>query len=106
MPSSKKYAANRNYRQERATAKRRGETGAGSRSGDATRHRARRKKLGGKSSSKDVDHRKSLRSGGSNAKSNLRLRSKSSNRAAGGRSGSRTGKAAGARKAHKAMRRR
>jgi len=103
MPSSKSYK--RNYSQERRTAKRRGETGVGSKSGDATRHRARRKKLGKKRSSKDVDHRKPLKSGGSNAKSNLRLRSRGSNRAAGGRSGSRAGKAMGARKGHRSRKR-
>jgi len=103
LPSSKSYK--RNYRVERANAKKRGETGVGSKSGDATRHRARRKKLGGKSSSKDVDHRKPLKSGGSNAKSNLRFRSKTSNRSAGGKAGSRAGKAAGARKGHRSRKR-
>lgn len=103
MPSSPGYK--RNYRQERRTAKRRGETGVGSRSGDATRHRARRKKLRGKRSTKDVDHRNPLKRGGSNARSNLRLRPRGSNRAAGGRSGSRAGKAAGGRKGGRARKR-
>jgi len=97
MPSSKNYK--RNYRQERATARKRGETGAGSKSGDATRHRARRKVA--KTASvrgKDVDHRTPIKSGGGNARSNLRTRAPSANRAAGGRSGSRSGKAAGGRK--------
>ncbi len=49
MPSSNNY--NRDYKTERKTAKKRGETGVGSKSGDATRHRARRlleKELGKK----------------------------------------------------------
>ena len=103
MPSSPGYK--RNYAQERRTAKRRGETAAGSKSGDATRHRARRKKLNGKKSSKDVDHKRPLKSGGGNSKSNLRLRSRSANRSAGGRAGSRAGKAAGARKGHRSRKR-
>jgi hypothetical protein len=96
MPSSKNYK--RDYKQERKTAKRRGETGAGSKSGDATRHRARRKKLKSvknkrRYKNKDVDHKKSLKSGGSNKKSNLRWASKKSNRSKGGKIGNRSGKA-------------
>lgn len=82
MPSNKNYQ--RDYKQERRTATRRGETGVGSKSGDATRHRARRKvedKLGKEAiKGKDIDHKKPLRSGGSNSDSNLRVRSKSANR--------------------------
>jgi len=100
MPSSPNYK--RDYKQENKTAKKRGETGQGSKSGDATRHRARRKveKTRGKAAvkGKDVDHKKSLKSGGSNSKSNLRVRSVSANRSAGGKSGNRKGKAAGGRK--------
>jgi hypothetical protein len=100
MPSAKGYK--RDYKQENKTAKRRKETGAGSKSGDATRHRARRKVAKtAKVAGKDVDHRKSLKSGGTNAKSNLRTRSRKANRSAGGKIGSRRGKAAGARKAHR-----
>lgn len=103
MPSSPNYK--RDYKQERKTAIARGETGVGSKSGDATRHRARRaleKKLGKKIPSHiDVDHKRSLKSGGSNSTSNLRLRSKSANRSAGGKSGNRAGKAAGGRKGSK-----
>ena len=43
MPSSPSYQ--RNYAQETKTAKARGETGVGSNSGDAVRHRARRKAI-------------------------------------------------------------
>lgn len=100
MPSSKNYK--RNYKQERATAKKRGETGVGSKSGDATRHRARRAviKTRGKSSvaGKDVHHKKGLKSGGSNKRSNLASISRSKNRSHGGKIGSRRGKAAGGRK--------
>lgn len=95
----------RDYKQERKTAIKRKETGVGSKSGDATRHRARRakeKELGKKlPTNVHVDHKKPLKSGGSNGSSNLRLRSASSNMAAGGKSGSSKGKAAGARKGHK-----
>jgi len=81
MPSSPGYV--RDYKQERKTAKARGETGCGSCSGDATRHRARRKvekKLGKKlPTSVHVDHKKKLKSGGSNSSSNLRVRPASAN---------------------------
>ena len=40
MPSSPGYV--RNYKQERLTAIKRGETGVGAKSGDAMRHKARR----------------------------------------------------------------
>ena len=100
MPSSKNYK--RDYKQERKTAKKRGETGVGSKSGDATRHRARRKleKDGrvSKGDGKDVDHKKSLKSGGSNSKKNLKVSSPKTNRSKGGKSGSRKGKAQGGRK--------
>lgn len=103
MPSSKNYV--RDYKQEAKTAKKRGETGCGSKSGDATRHRARRKKekqIGRKlRSDEHVDHKRKLKDGGSNHSSNLRIRSASSNMSDGGKSGSSKGKAAGARKGHK-----
>ncbi|MGL5014498.1 MAG: hypothetical protein ACRC6V_09450 [Bacteroidales bacterium] len=95
----------RNYKQERKTAIARGETGVGSKSGDATRHRARRKKekeIGRKlDPSEHVDHKNRLKSGGSNHSSNLRIRSGSSNMADGGKVGSRKGKSAGGRKGGK-----
>jgi hypothetical protein len=93
---------NRNLKQERKTAIARGETGVGSKSADATRHRARRKvvnKLGEAAvAGKDVDHKKALKSGGSNDLSNLKVRSVSANRSAGGKAGSSTKKAVGGRK--------
>lgn len=99
MPSSKNYV--RDLKQERKTAIARGETSVGSKSKDATRHRARRaleKKIGPIPSNKDVDHKKSLKSGGSNSTSNLKVSSQSENRSKGGKSGNRAGKAAGGRK--------
>lgn len=81
----------RDYEQERKTAIARGETGAGSKSGDATRHRARRKvekRLGRKLGATEVvDHKKRLKDGGSNDDSNLRVRGLSENAADGGRVG-------------------
>ena len=89
--ASVKRKKGRNYKRERELAIRRGETGAGSSSGDATRHRARRKvekRLGRKLGATEVvDHKKRLRDGGSNDDSNLRVRSLSSNAADGGRVG-------------------
>ena len=103
MPSSPNYE--RDYAQERVTAKKRGETGVGSKSKDATRHRARRmveNKLGRKlSPDEHVDHKKTLKNGGTNSISNLRVRSAKQNTSEGGKSGSSAGKAAGARKGHK-----
>ena len=88
----------RDYKQESKTAKKRGETGSGSKSGDATRHRARRKVIkadGPIPAGVEVDHKKPLKSGGSNGKSNLRKRAASANKSAGGKSGNKAGKAAG-----------
>lgn len=80
MPSPKGYK--RDYKQEAKTAKRRGEQGVGSKSGSAKRHRARRKllKKGKTKPGQDVDHKRPIRSGGSNADSNLRSTSPSKNR--------------------------
>lgn len=80
MPSSPSYK--RQYKQEYATAKARGEVGTGSDSGNAKRHRARRayeKEHGDLPSNVHVDHKKHLKSGGSNGKSNLRARPASAN---------------------------
>lgn len=87
----KKKKGGRNYARERELAIRRGETGVGSKSGDAQRHRARRKveKRLGRDLPSDqvVDHVKRVRDGGGNEDSNLRVRSLSSNAADGGRAG-------------------
>ncbi len=103
MPSSPNYK--RDYEQERKTAKARGETGIGSKSKDAVRHRARRKvekRIGRKlGPNEHVDHKKPLKDGGSNHSSNLVVKPASKNCSDGGKSGSSKGKAAGARKGHK-----
>ncbi len=100
MPSPKGYK--RNYKQERKTAKRRGETGVGSKSGDAKRHRARRavgKKRGTAAiAGKDVHHKKPVKRGGGNSTKNLAVMSRRKNRSDGGKIGSRKGKARGGRK--------
>ncbi len=86
----------RNYARERELAIRRGETGVGSKSGDATRHRARRKvqkKLGRTLSPTEVvDHINPVKDGGGNGHSNLRVRQLKSNAAHGGRIGNRKAK--------------
>ena len=85
----------RNYKRERQLAKRRGETGVGSDSGDAKRHRARRayiKKNGALPEGVDVDHKRTIKQGGSNKPSNLRARPSRANKAAGGRAGNRAQK--------------
>lgn len=96
MPSSPNYK--RNYKQEQKTATTRGED-----KDRAKRNAARRKlmKKGTvkKGDGKDVDHKKGIKAG--NGSKNLRTRSASSNRSAGGKKGSRVGKAAGGRKGKK-----
>ena len=86
----------RDYKRERQLAIRRGETGVGSKSGDAQRHRARRKvqkRLGRKLAPDEVvDHVKRVKDGGGNGDSNLRVRSLKSNAADGGRVGNRKAK--------------
>ena len=77
MPSSKNYK--RDYKQEGKTARKRGEV-----KDRAKRNAARRKLMAegkvSKGDGKDVDHKKPLRSGGSNSRSNLRVQSKGNNR--------------------------
>lgn len=103
MPSSKNYV--RDYDQERKTAKKRGETGVGGKSGDATRHRARRmveEKLGHElPTEQHVDHKKPLNKGGKNVIKNLRVRAASENMSDGGKNGNKAGKAAGGKKGKK-----
>lgn len=80
MPSSKNYV--RNYAQEYKTAKARGEVGTGSDSGNAKRHRLRRKalKLGMVKPGQDLDHKVPLSKGGSNTLKNARATSVHENR--------------------------
>lgn len=91
MAKVKRKKGGRDYAQERKTAIARRETGVGSESGDAMRHRARRKvekRLGRKLGPDEVvDHKKRLKDGGSNDDSNLRVRGLSDNAADGGRVG-------------------
>jgi hypothetical protein len=72
MPSSKGYV--RNLKREYATQKARGESGTGSDSENAKRHRDRRTalKLGIIKKSQDNDHKAPLSKGGSDKPSNLR----------------------------------
>jgi hypothetical protein len=82
MPSSPGYR--RNYKQEYKTAKRRGEIGTGSNSGNAKRKKLRRQmeKAGKvrKGDGKDVDHKVALGQGGSNSPKNARVTTPSANR--------------------------
>ena len=86
----------RDYKRERELAIRRGETGVGSKSGDAQRHRARRKVQAGRKKKlrpdQVVDHIKRVKDGGGNGLSNLRVRSLKSNAADGGRVGNKKAK--------------
>jgi len=80
MPSSPGYQ--RDYTQEYATQKKRGESGTGGESDNAKRHRLRRKalKLGMVKPGQDLDHKKPLSKGGSNTLKNARATSPSDNR--------------------------
>jgi hypothetical protein len=80
----------RDYKRERELAIRRGETGVGSKSGDATRHRARRKyedKNGDLPEDVHVDHAVPIKDGGSNDVKNLRVKRKKDNSSHGGKIG-------------------
>ena len=91
-----KVKRKRNYARERELAIRRGETGVGSNSGDAKRHRARRKvenKLGRELGPEEVvDHVNPVKDGGGNGYSNLRVRRLKDNAAHGGKIGNRKDK--------------
>ncbi len=87
-----KVKRKRDYKRERELAIRRGETGVGPNSGDAKRHRARRKvenKLGRKLGPDEVvDHVNPVKDGGGNGHGNLRVRRLKPNAAHGGKIGS------------------
>lgn len=91
-----KVKRKRNYARERELAIRRGESANGSDSGDARRHRARRKKekeLGRKLKSTEVvDHETPVKEGGGDNEGNLRVRSLKANAAHGGRIGNKKAK--------------
>ena len=104
MPSLKNYI--RNYKRERETAILRKETGCGSDSGDATRHRDRRKLLKTLENKefaikKDVHHIIPLREEGPSTLENLQLEDPGPHRSHGGRIGDRKGKAEGGRIANR-----
>lgn len=72
----------RDYKREYELQKKRGDSGSGSDSGNAKRHRLRRKalKLGMVKPGQDVDHKVALSKGGSNSIKNARAASPSENR--------------------------
>lgn len=80
MPSAPGYK--RDLKREYETQKQRGENGTGPDSDSAKRHRARRKmlKLGLVKPGQDVDHKRPLSKGGSNATANLRAEAPGKNR--------------------------
>lgn len=65
---------------------------------NAARRRMEKKGKVRKGDGKDVGHKKTLKSGGSNCTSNLCVQKRSSNRSEGGKIGNRKGKARGGRK--------
>jgi 5-methylcytosine-specific restriction endonuclease McrA len=73
---------NRDYKREYELQKQRGDSGSGSDSGNAKRHRLRRKaiKKGMVKPGQDLDHVKPLSKGGANTLSNARATSPSENR--------------------------
>jgi 5-methylcytosine-specific restriction endonuclease McrA len=73
---------NRDYKREYELQKQRGDSGSGSDSGNAKRHRLRRKaiKKGMVKPGQDLDHIKPLSKGGANTLSNARATSPSENR--------------------------
>lgn len=91
-----KVKRKRDYARERELAIRRGETGIGSNSGDAKRHRARRKvenRLGRKLGEDEVvDHVTPVKEGGGNGHGNLRVRRLKDNASHGGKIGNRKAK--------------
>lgn len=95
MPSSPGYK--RDLKQEKKTDKARG--GPAKRRKRNSAREAMARKVGKAAiKGKDVGHKKSLKSGGSNKASNTKVQSTKSNRSAGGKAGNRAGKAAGGRK--------
>ncbi len=89
-------ASSRNYTRERVneSAKRKNDRKARGRARYAA-IKAGKVKVG---DNKVIDHKKPLKSGGSNAKSNLRVQSKKASHKQGGRMGNKAGKARGGRK--------
>lgn len=72
----------RDYDREYELQKKRGDSGSGSDSGNAKRHRLRRKalKIGMVKPGQDLDHKKPISKGGANELSNARAQTPSENR--------------------------
>ena len=83
MPSSPGYK--RNYKQEMKTATKRGEDKDRAQRNKARRHAIATGKVA-KGDKRDIDHKVPLRSGGSTALSNTRVRSRTKNRSDNGHS--------------------
>jgi hypothetical protein len=103
MPSSPNYK--RNYKQEYAQ---KGQSSKAAIKKRGLRVKARRAAIAAgkakKGDGRDVGHKRALSKGGSGKLSNTKIQSRKSNRSAGGRMGSKAGKAAGARKGHTSRR--
>lgn len=99
MPKKGQYKANATAR---SKAQRKYNSTEEQKKNRAARNKARaaavKKGSASKGDGKDVGHKKALKSGGSKSTSNTRVQSRSSNRAHGGRIGSKAGKARGGRK--------
>jgi len=98
MPTTK----SRNYKQEYKQKSQSSKKGKLDRA-ERNRARASAKKKGKvkKGDGKDVGHKRALKNGGAKRDSNTKVQSQRSNRAAGGKSGSKRGKAKGGRKGMK-----
>ena len=85
MPAKRKRNYKKEYQQYHASAEQKKNRAAR----NTARRRAERKGQVSKGDGKDIDHKKPLRSGGSNSASNTRVRSRSANRADNGGTGGR-----------------
>ncbi len=93
MPHKKK----RDFKQERKTQLKREGRGGERKRAQAQRN-AKKSGIRKTGDGSDAGHKTSAKNGGSTKSGNLKKQSRSSNRAAGGRSGSKAGKASGGRK--------
>lgn len=101
MPSSKGYK--RDHAQERKAHLENGGLEKDRKKAQAQRN-AKKAGIRKTGDGKDTGHKKSMKSGGSSKAKNLKSQSKASNRSHGGKTGSKAGKAAGARKGHSSRR--
>lgn len=86
---SAKPKAKRNYKKEYANYQGSAEQKKNRAARNTARRRAEKAGVVKKGDGKDIDHKKPLRSGGTNAKGNLRVRSTKANRADNGKRGGR-----------------